>query len=77
MSLTKELVIHREWCKGCGICVAFCPKQHLVLVHEKVEETPENPCILCGQCEMRCPDYAIYIREQEKEEGESQWVKSF
>ncbi|MFO7714017.1 4Fe-4S binding protein, partial [Desulfosarcina sp.] len=22
----KEHRINRDWCKGCGICVAFCPK---------------------------------------------------
>ena len=25
----KEVKINREWCKGCGICVAFCPKEVL------------------------------------------------
>ncbi|MDO7205719.1 4Fe-4S binding protein [Paraclostridium bifermentans] len=23
-------------------------------------------CILCGLCELRCPDYAIYISKDEK-----------
>ena len=27
----KAHVIRREWCKGCGICVAFCPKSVLEL----------------------------------------------
>jgi 2-oxoglutarate ferredoxin oxidoreductase subunit delta len=26
-----DVVINREWCKGCGICVVFCPKEALVL----------------------------------------------
>ncbi|MBM9604760.1 4Fe-4S binding protein, partial [Desulfopila inferna] len=25
----KELVINRDWCKGCGICVKFCPTKVL------------------------------------------------
>ncbi|MCG2757228.1 MAG: 4Fe-4S binding protein, partial [Desulfobacteraceae bacterium] len=25
----KEHVINRNWCKGCGICVYFCPKKVL------------------------------------------------
>ena len=24
----------------------------------------DEKCILCGQCEMRCPDYAIYIKAE-------------
>jgi 2-oxoglutarate ferredoxin oxidoreductase subunit delta len=27
----KEHRINRDWCKGCGICVAFCPKTVLEL----------------------------------------------
>ena len=23
--------ISRDWCKGCGVCVAFCPRQVLEL----------------------------------------------
>ena len=71
----KELVINREWCKGCGICVAFCPKQALELVNEKVQKAAGSQCILCGQCELRCPDYAIYVEETEGETN--QWVKSY
>lgn len=27
----KEHMIDRDWCKGCGICVYFCPKKVLEL----------------------------------------------
>ncbi|MBQ1391654.1 MAG: 4Fe-4S binding protein [Firmicutes bacterium] len=60
---TKELILESAWCKGCGICVAFCPKNALELVGEKARLKTPNECILCGQCEMRCPDYAIYLKE--------------
>lgn len=64
--MKKQLVLNQKWCKGCGICVAFCPKQALKLVKEKVTlAAPEN-CILCGNCELRCPDYAIYIEKTEE-----------
>ena len=65
-SMSKKLVINQKWCKGCGICVAFCPKKALTLVKEKVTLTAPEACIKCGLCELRCPDYAIYIEKTEE-----------
>ena len=56
-----------EWCKGCGICVAFCPVKILTLKNEKIVVIDQDKCTNCGLCEMRCPDYAIYLEEQEAE----------
>ncbi len=51
-------------CKGCGICAAFCPKQILrVNEVEKIEILDESQCIGCKQCELRCPDYAIFVEK--------------
>ena len=61
----KRLVINPKWCKGCGICAAFCPKNVLEIFHEKVKIKDEAACIKCGLCELRCPDYAIYIEKEE------------
>ena len=57
---TKTMIIEREWCKGCRICVAFCPEGVLELDEEEkaVVKYPEK-CIECGLCELRCPDMAI------------------
>lgn len=65
----KELVINRDWCKGCGICVAFCPKQVLELDKEdkSVVVRPED-CICCKLCEIRCPDLAIEVVIEPDEE---------
>ncbi|MDL2267378.1 4Fe-4S binding protein [Desulfovibrio sp. OttesenSCG-928-G15] len=57
--------INTAWCKGCGICVAFCPKQALELRNDKAVHLPEN-CIVCGMCELYCPDLAIQVDTSQK-----------
>ncbi|MFT5726209.1 MAG: 2-oxoglutarate ferredoxin oxidoreductase subunit delta [Desulforhopalus sp.] len=58
----RELSINRDWCKGCGICVSFCPKQVLELdSKEKAVAVRPEDCICCMLCELRCPDLAIEV----------------
>lgn len=61
-----SLKIYTERCKGCGICAAFCPKKVLAVSElEKIEAVAPENCIQCGQCELRCPDFAIlYIKKE-------------
>ncbi|TDT61887.1 2-oxoglutarate ferredoxin oxidoreductase subunit delta [Fonticella tunisiensis] len=61
MGESKPIAIHRDWCKGCGLCSAFCPRGVLVLNLGKVEIQNSENCIGCGLCERICPDYVIYL----------------
>ena len=59
----KKVKINKDWCKGCGICAAFCPKEVLEMDEDDkaLWAHPEN-CINCGLCELRCPDIAIELK---------------
>lgn len=60
-----EIVINRRWCKGCKICVDYCPKGVLTMDEEgKAAVHDGELCSGCRLCEFRCPDYAITIDEE-------------
>jgi len=57
--------INREWCKGCGICIHFCPTKVLELDEEdKATAVRLDDCICCMQCELRCPDLVIEVETE-------------
>lgn len=65
-------------CKACDICVSVCPSGVLAMQYEISSTlgamiTIEHPeaCIGCSECELSCPDFAIYVadRKELKEAG--------
>lgn len=64
--MKKVVKVDERLCKGCRICVEFCPKKVLDLnKNEKATMIDQENCILCSLCEIRCPDFAIYLEEEE------------
>ncbi len=64
----KEVHTDVEICKGCGLCIFYCPRDVLRLSREPnrkgytvVEVYQNSDCIGCRQCEANCPDLAIYV----------------
>ena len=66
------LDIAADRCKGCGLCVAVCPKRVLVLDVSTVNELGYHPvglveaaaCTSCALCARICPDtvFAVFAR---------------
>jgi 2-oxoglutarate ferredoxin oxidoreductase subunit delta len=62
VSTGVTIAINDAWCKGCGICVEFCPKDVLRMNHlDKVEVQALEACTKCLRCEQLCPDFAIAV----------------
>jgi len=61
--------IYKAWCKGCGICAAFCPTGTLARDEAGYPYVKDiGKCINCGLCEVRCPDFAITVEQRRKAE---------
>lgn len=76
MSEKKSYIlrIDKEKCKGCKLCIEFCPKGVLELsmnLNQKgskysVMARPDD-CIGCRACVLMCPDICIELFEMEQE----------
>jgi len=68
------VVIDKDRCKGCGLCVETCPFGVLVISPEfnrygynvATMGAPEK-CTGCGMCAQMCPDAAIDVYRAVKE----------
>ncbi|MFQ5834444.1 MAG: ferredoxin family protein [bacterium] len=69
ISINEDLC---KGCRGCGLCIAFCPKDVLKMsdrftkkgVHPP-EIINEEDCILCERCMIYCPDFAVVVSDEE------------
>jgi len=64
IALKRKVVIVSRLCKGCGICVDFCPMKVLEISNtSKLAPVlkDEMKCTRCGVCEIMCPEFAIFV----------------
>lgn len=67
----SQVTVYPDWCKGCGICVEFCPRNVFEMSLEgKSVVVREDDCIRCGFCELHCPDFAIVVADKEPAQAE-------
>lgn len=70
-SKPSEILVNWEFCKGCWVCIKYCPAN----VFEKSKEmSPKgyhppvvarpDDCISCSLCEFYCPDFAIWLKRK-------------
>ena len=64
-----KLTFKTDLCKGCGLCVAACPKGLIALSkdtinkkgHHPAELTDAEKCVGCASCAIMCSDCIIEV----------------
>ncbi|WP_294956414.1 4Fe-4S binding protein [Sulfurovum sp.] len=65
--------VNTDRCKACDICVDVCPAGVLSMKQEPrsvlgamISVIEPGACIGCQECELSCPDFAIYVAERKE-----------
>jgi 2-oxoglutarate ferredoxin oxidoreductase subunit delta len=66
-----RIIVLRERCKGCGLCIQSCPKGLLSIEKDFNEQgfypaylISSKGCTGCALCAVSCPDVAIEVYKQ-------------
>lgn len=79
------VLIEEGRCKGCGLCVIFCPEDVLAMADDRFNVKGYRPvtctepaaCTGCGVCALVCPDIAFTVfREPKKHRRETSRVSA-
>jgi len=64
-----QVFIIPERCKGCEMCVRFCPNEIIQISeainakgyhYPEIVQGKEDSCVHCEFCTLVCPEFAIY-----------------
>lgn len=65
---TLRVSFDESSCKGCGLCVAVCPRKIIrlseeinVLGYHPARVDRQDECISCALCARMCPDCVITV----------------
>lgn len=68
MALRGTIVVDKERCKGCGVCIVNCPTHSIALSHEVNSKgynflhlSNPDTCTGCTNCATVCPDAVITV----------------
>lgn len=71
-----EIEVDEELCKGCNLCIMFCPQdvfERAETLNKKGVFPPRvvrgDNCVKCRLCELICPDFAIAVLQEEDVNG--------
>jgi len=60
-------------CKACDLCVSVCPAGVLAMRYEPssvlgamITVSHPESCIGCNECELACPDFAIFVADRKE-----------
>jgi 2-oxoglutarate ferredoxin oxidoreductase subunit delta len=72
-----EVTIKKDLCKGCQLCIVYCPVGHLALSLQlnkrgvRFAQIKERThCTGCGYCFLMCPDTCISVIAENKQKKE-------
>jgi 2-oxoglutarate ferredoxin oxidoreductase subunit delta len=66
--MSGRIEINQTLCKGCELCISFCPKK-LIALADKLNAAGylpsafngSNECTGCATCALVCPEVAIEV----------------
>lgn len=66
-----KVSFREDRCKGCKLCIEFCPKHIIQVDNNKINSkgfypvciTNQDECTGCSFCAIMCPDLAIEVEK--------------
>ena len=57
----STLVLHKDQCTGCGMCMEVCPHSVLEMRDHKAKIKSPDSCMECGACVQNCAFSALEV----------------